>query len=141
METDLSIQEVARETGLSIDTLRYYERIELIEPVRRASSGHRRYTQEDISWITLLIRLRKTGMSIAQMIRFAHLRRQGSATITQRRIMLEDHQRSLEEQMQQLEQHMEALQHKITIYKEREAQQLAPSPSAPLADNTKEQVM
>src|SRR5436853_3774594 len=99
METDLSIQEVARETGLSIDTLRYYERIELIEPVRRASSGHRRYSQADISWIALLICLRKTGMSIAQMIRFAHLRRKGPETVTQRRTMLEEHQQELEEQM------------------------------------------
>ena len=132
MDTELSIQQVARETGLSIDTLRYYERIELIEPVRRASSGHRRYTQTDISWITLLICLRKTGMSIAQMVRFARLRRQGPATVTQRRMILEEHQQELEEQMHQLEQCMEALQRKITIYKEQETQQLASSaPSLP----------
>jgi DNA-binding transcriptional MerR regulator len=51
METDFSIQQVATRTGLSIDTLRYYERIGLIEPVKRASSGHRRYRQEDLDWI------------------------------------------------------------------------------------------
>src|SRR5437773_7532169 len=124
MDTELSIQQVDRETGLSIDTLRYYERIELIEPVRRASSGHRRYTRTDISWIALLMCLRKTGMSIAQMIRFAHLRRQGPETVTQRRMILEEHQQELEEQMQQLEQCMEALQRKIKIYKEQETQQL-----------------
>ena len=44
METEFSIQQVAELTGLSIDTLRYYERIGLLEKVRRASSGHRRYT-------------------------------------------------------------------------------------------------
>ncbi len=49
METELlTIQEVAKRTGLSIDTLRYYELIGLIEPVGRAQSGHRRYTQHDL---------------------------------------------------------------------------------------------
>lgn len=128
MNTELSIQQVAQQTGLSIDTLRYYERIGLLEPVNRASSGHRRYTQKDIEWIGLLIRLRKTGMPIAQMIQFALLRRQGPHTTTERRIMLEQHQQALEEQMRQMELHMEALQQKILRYREREALLLAPSP-------------
>ena len=122
METELSIQHVARETGLSIDTLRYYERIGLIAPVGRAASGHRRYSQEDLNWIYLLIRLRRTGMPIAQMVRFAQLRREGMSTVTERRILLEQHQNALEQQMQELEQHMLALQKKIAHYKELEEQ-------------------
>jgi DNA-binding transcriptional MerR regulator len=113
METELSIQQVAELTGLSIDTLRYYERIGLLEPVKRASSGHRRYRQKDIDWIGLLSNLRETGMPLAQMIHFAQLRRQGDVTASERLLMLEQHQRSLELQMQKLEQHMLALQHKI----------------------------
>ena len=62
MKTELTIQQVAKRTGLSIDTLRYYERIELLEPVGRAQSGHRRYTQQDLDWIDLLIGLRNTGV-------------------------------------------------------------------------------
>jgi len=127
METGLTIQQVAQQTGLSIDTLRYYERIGLLEPVGRARNGHRRYTQYDLAWIDLLIRLRDTGMPRAQMVRFAQLRRQGSATLTERRILLEQHQHSLEQHMQELEQHMAALQHKIARIKEREAQRDAAS--------------
>src|SRR5689334_15886809 len=82
MELAFSIQQVAEQTGLSVDTLRYYERIGLIEPVRRAENGHRRYGQHDIAWLQLLIRLRETGMPLAQMSRFAQLRRQGAATAT-----------------------------------------------------------
>jgi DNA-binding transcriptional MerR regulator len=123
METGLTIQQVAQQTGLSIDTLRYYERIGLLEPVGRAQNGHRRYTQHDLSWIDLLMRLRDTGMPRAQMVRFAELRRQGSATLTERRLMLEQHQHSLQQHMQELEQHLATLQHKITRLKELEAQQ------------------
>lgn len=113
METEFSIQQVAQQTRLSIDTLRYYERIGLIEPVQRASSGHRRYSQADLNWIALLIDLRETGMPLARMIHFAQLRRQGSATAAERLRILEEHQQFLEQQMQKLERHKAALQQKI----------------------------
>lgn len=113
METEFSIQQVADLSGLSIDTLRYYERIGLLEKVRRASSGHRRYTRRDVDWLALLINLRETGMPLAQMLHFAELRRQGDATATERLLLLEQHQRSLEQQMQKLQHHMTALQEKI----------------------------
>src|SRR5437899_1881664 len=60
---------------------------------------------------------------LAQMVRFAELRRQGSATLTERRLMLEQHQHSLQQHIQELEQHMATLQHKIARIKELEAQQ------------------
>jgi len=127
METELTIQQVAELTGLSIDTLRYYERIGLLEPVGRAQNGHRRYTRHDLAWIDVLIRLRNTGMPRTQMVRFAELRRQGSATLTERRLMLEQHQHSLQQHMQELEQHMAVLQQKIARLKELEALQDAAS--------------
>jgi len=127
METGLTIQQVAQQTGLSIDTLRYYERIGLLEPVGRAQNGHRRYTQHDLAWIDLLIGLRNTGMPRAQMVRFAQLRRQGSATLSERRLMLEQHQHLLEQHMQELERYMTALQQKIARLKVREAQRDAES--------------
>jgi DNA-binding transcriptional MerR regulator len=113
MDTEFSIQQVAQQTGLSIDTLRYYERIGLIEPVQRASSGHRRYSQADLNWIALLIDLRETGMPLARMTHFAQLRRQGTATAAERLRILEEHQQFLEQQMQKLERHKAALQQKI----------------------------
>ncbi len=127
METGLTIQQVAQQTGLSIDTLRYYERIGLIDPVRRAPSGHRRYTQHDVSRIDLIIRLRATGMPRAQMVRFVGLRRQGPATATERRILLEQHARAVERSMLKLEEHMAALRRKIASIKELEARHEATS--------------
>ena len=129
METTFSIQQVAELSGLSIDTLRYYERIGLLEPIGRAHNGHRRYTQQDLAWIDLLIRLRNTGMPRAQMRRFAELRRQGDVTLAERRHLLEEHQRSLEQHLRELEQHMAALQQKIARLREREAQRAHSSQS------------
>lgn len=140
METELSIQQVSQQTGLSIDTLRYYERIGLIEPVERASSGHRRYKQRDLEWIHLLIDLRETGMPIAQMVHFSQLRRQGAATATERLHMLEQHQLALEQQMQKLEHHRLALQRKIAHKKAFMAAQEVTSHSASTSDQSEGQV-
>ena len=112
MKTELTIQEVAKRTGLSIDTLRYYERIGLLEPIERSQSGHRRYTQQDLDWIDLLIGLRNTGMPLAQMARLAQLRRQGfAATLTERRLIYEHYQRTLR-------QHMTTVENKIAHLRE-----------------------
>jgi MerR family transcriptional regulator, aldehyde-responsive regulator len=64
----LSIQEVARRTGFSESALRYYERIGLIDPVPRATSGsHRRYAAETVDTLEALACLRSTGMGIDDM--------------------------------------------------------------------------
>ena len=59
-----SIQQVAQKTGLSIHTLRYYEKVGLLAPIQRGKNGHRQYSIEDIIWLEFLVRLRETGMSI-----------------------------------------------------------------------------
>ncbi len=136
MEREFSIQQIAHQTGLSIDTLRYYERIGLIEPVKRASSGHRRYRQEDLEWIGLLIDLRETGMPLTQMISFARLRHQGPATATERLLLLEQHQQALAQQMRKLEQHGTALKQKIVRKKASLAQRGIISQSAHTSDQS-----
>src|SRR5690348_8852888 len=87
----LSIAEVATLTGLSKDTLRYYEKARLIEAVVRSSGGQRRYAASDLDWLAFLLRLRATGMSIADMRRFADLRRDGDASVPSRLELLTRH--------------------------------------------------
>ena len=77
MTASLTIQQTAEACGLSVHTLRYYERIGLIKPIPRRSNGHRLYRAEDLNWIAFLLRLRATGMSIGEMQRYAQLREQG----------------------------------------------------------------
>lgn len=66
--TALTIQDVSRRSGLSEPTLRYYEKIGLIEHVERdESSGHRRYGPAVVARIEALACLRTTGMSVQDM--------------------------------------------------------------------------
>jgi DNA-binding transcriptional MerR regulator len=108
-----TIQEVVARTGLSVHTLRYYERAGLLPPVDRGASGHRRYTADDLNWIAFLLRLRATGMSMRQMRAYADLRRQGDATASARLALLEDHQQQVREHILELEDHLTAIEKKM----------------------------
>jgi DNA-binding transcriptional MerR regulator len=113
----LTIAEAAERTGVSTHTLRYYERIgALREPPERAPSGHRRYTERDLSWIELLTRLRATGMPIATMLRYAELARSGAATAAERRELLLGHRAEVAARVEQLRRDLELIDKKIEIY-------------------------
>lgn len=74
MPPPLKLADVVARTGLSADTLRYYEREGLVGPVAR-SSGQRRYTDDDVAWIGLVTCLRDAGLGIADLRRFTALLR------------------------------------------------------------------
>jgi len=104
-------------TGFSLDTLRYYERIGLIDPVHRAAGGHRRYTEDDLEWLDTLRCLRGTGMPIAQMKQFADQVRAGTHTVAERLAVLEEHDRSVAEHMAVLAEQRSKVQAKIAYYR------------------------
>lgn len=129
MDSDLSIAEVARRTGLTTHTLRYYERAGLIAPVARAPGGQRRYAASDLDWIGFLLRLRETRMPIGQMQAFARLRGHGNTTAPERRRMLEQHLAEVIATIDALQQSARLLQDKIDHYRTIEAfLQAAPLP-------------
>ena len=112
----LTIQEVARLTGLSTHTLRYYERIGLIHPIDREQNTRRCYTTDDVGWIDFLLKLRATGMSIKDMQRYAALQRKGDPTLPQRVEMLRALKASVEARMEELGEHLNLVNYKIDIY-------------------------
>jgi DNA-binding transcriptional MerR regulator len=114
----LTIAEVSERTGLSQDTLRYYEKAGLIEPVGRTSGNHRSYCADDLEWLAFLLRLRQTGMSIADMQHFAELRSAGPATIAERLSILREHQRCLQDRIRALRRSSKALDDKINTYQQ-----------------------
>jgi DNA-binding transcriptional MerR regulator len=102
---------------MTTHTLRYYERVGLIQPVGRASNGHRRYSLADEAWIEFLHCLRATNMPIRAMQRFAELRELGEAGSLERRKILEDHQSAIAEQIVELQRAHKILEHKIANYR------------------------
>ena len=117
MKTHLTIEEVAKQTGLTAYTLRYYERISLIAPIGRAAGGHRRYAASDMAWIAFLLRLRTTHMPIGMMQTFATLRGMGDATIPARRRLLEEHLQNTLAGIEAMRLSAKELQSKIDHYR------------------------
>ncbi|MCW7940979.1 MerR family transcriptional regulator [Streptomyces hygroscopicus] len=115
-QQSLTIAQVAERTGLTHDTLRYYEKAGLIERVGRTTGNQRRYQAADLAWLEFLLRLRETGMSIADMQRFAGLRARGDETVADRLSMLREHRAELAERIRALRRNAAALDDKIDHY-------------------------
>lgn len=121
MEEILTIQQVAQGTGLSVHTLRYYERCGLIAPIHRSSNGHRRYSAQDLRWIQFLNRLRLTGMPIREMQRYAELVRSQPEAYEERRQILLAHRETVAAEIRQLQDNLDVIEWKIQHYAELEA--------------------
>jgi DNA-binding transcriptional MerR regulator len=117
--SSLSIADVARATGTSAHTLRYYERAGLIAGVDRASSGHRRYDEDDLRWIEVLQRLRATGMPIRDVRRYAELVRAGEGNERDRFELLVAHRDRVQAQLAEVARHLEFIERKLAIYAQR----------------------
>ena len=113
----LSIQQFAARTGLSADTLRYYEKIGLLRHVARDASGFRVYGPRDLEWVTFILRLKDTGMPLEDITRYADLREQGETTLAARQALLEAHAARLQARLQRDQEHFDALQAKIKLYR------------------------
>lgn len=116
----LTIAEAAERTGLTPHTLRYYERDGLmLHEVGRTASGHRVYTDVDLAWVTMLTRLRATGMPIREMREYAALCRRGQGNEESRLALLQAHRSRVLEQLAEVTDHLGAIEEKIGIYRGR----------------------
>ena len=86
----MTITQASKKYDISVDTLRYYERIGLIPPVPRTSSGVRDYDEASCGWIELMKCMRAAGVQIEALIRYVALFRQGDETLEERRALLDE---------------------------------------------------
>ena len=112
----MKIGDLARRSGLSVHTIRYYERIGLLPRADRDASGHRDYDGSILIWIGFLDRLRTTGMPIREMRRYAALRAVGAGTGPERRALLEEHRERVRRHVAELTACLVVLDTKIDGY-------------------------
>jgi DNA-binding transcriptional MerR regulator len=120
VDEELSIGDVARETGLSVHALRYYEREGLMvsQHVARGTGGHRRYTPQDVYWLRICIKLRASGMPLSKIRHFAELVREGPGNEQQRLELLQEQQRHVENQLAELEECLRIITRKVGVYEQ-----------------------
>jgi len=112
----LSIGDMSRLCGVSTHTLRFYEAEGILLPAARAANGHRRYRRDDVLSLDFVLRLKLTGMPLADIRAYADLRSQGDSTLLQRLEMLRIHRQRLADQIEALTISASALDDKIDIY-------------------------
>ncbi|RYE89053.1 MAG: MerR family transcriptional regulator [Myxococcales bacterium] len=117
MDSTLTIAEAAAACGVTVDTLRYYEKIGLLARVPRSRSGHRRYGDAEVSWVRFLRKLHATGMPIRRMVQYARLARRGDATYAERRALLEAHRAEVVAKLDELTTSLALIDRKIALYR------------------------
>lgn len=109
-------REAADACGLTQTTLRWYERIGLLERVERGSDLRRRFTRGDLNWLLLISRLRATGMPVREMLRYAELARR-AGTERERLEIFEAHRCRITAALAVQQECLTVLDHKIEIYR------------------------
>jgi DNA-binding transcriptional MerR regulator len=111
----LRIGELAKASGLSAHSIRWYESRRLIPGVRRNVSGHRDFNEWHVAWLALLDRLKRTGMSIKQMVAYADLVRRGDSTLPQQRAMFAAHRERAAADLAMQQRALKHIDEKITF--------------------------
>lgn len=110
-----SIGQFSELSGFPIDTLRYYERQKLLFP-KRDENNRRVYSEKYVAWISFISCLKKTGMSIREMQKYAKLRYAGDQTIPERLVLLFNQLDNLHEEEKKIEDNIEFVEQKIKTY-------------------------
>ena len=117
----MKISDFAAHSGLSPDTIRYYERIGLLPRTVRDGGGRRSYGMDDLTWASFLKKLQAMEMPMRDRLEYSRLRTQGAATIAERRKMLEVHRAALIARQAELAGLIATLDEKIAHYCDMEA--------------------
>jgi DNA-binding transcriptional MerR regulator len=114
----VTIADAARRTGVSVHTLRYYERAGLVvTPVDRTTGGRRRYREPDLRWIVICTKLRATGMPISGICRYAELVAAGPGNEKERLALLESHRDEVLAKLAEIQENLKIIDHKIDVYR------------------------
>jgi DNA-binding transcriptional MerR regulator len=117
-DATLSIGQVATRTGLSVHTLRLYEREGLLTGPLRRVNGRRVYTEWDLQWLVNCTRFRASGMPLATLRRLAELVGEGPGNEAERLELLREHRQRVLDQLDVLTGALDLITSKISSYEE-----------------------
>ena len=115
----MTIKEAAEITGITIDNLRYYERIGLIPEVPRTASGIRDYDEVSLNWIDFAMRFKRGGMSLEAIREYIQLAMQGETTKPARKEILLEAKEELEKKMAEIQESLDVINYKLDIYEQK----------------------
>lgn len=111
-----SIKEVAEKTGLSIYTLRYYDKQGLLPFVSRNEAGYREFTDSDLNFIHTICCLKNTDMKIKDIKKYIGYCMQGAASIDDRKQLLLKHRQEVLAKQRLLADNLKEIDYKLNVY-------------------------
>lgn len=112
----MTIKEASEKTGISIDNLRYYERIGLIPEVPRNASGIRNYDDVSLSWIDFVMRFKRGGMALESIREYVQLALKGEGTKPARKVILLETREHLEAKKIEIQESLDVINYKLDTY-------------------------
>lgn len=113
-----TIKEVAGRVGESEHTIRYYCKIGLFPFLTRDKNGVRKFTEEDLEGVRIVLCLRDTNMPLAEIKRYMDLCKQGNETLSERLVIIREQRIRAEEQIKLIKQQIEHLKYKEQCYEQ-----------------------
>lgn len=114
----MNIKKISEISGVSADTIRYYEKIALIPPVKRNKNGVREFDDEDLKWIKFTRQMRNAGLSIEGLTHYLALFSEGRHTVPERKQLLSEQIAVLREKINDMTEAVERLEYKLDHYDE-----------------------
>lgn len=115
----MTIKQASDITGISIDNLRYYERIGLIPQVPRNSSGIRNYDDMILSWIDFVMRFKRGGMALEAIREYVQLALEGEETKAARKEILLEARENLEVKQAEIQESLDVINYKLDTYEQK----------------------
>ncbi len=112
----MRISEISKKCDISADTLRYYERIGLLPPIKRSESGIRDFSDLDVKRVEFIKCMRRAGLPIDVLIQYYSLVQQGEGTMEDRKAILIEHRAEIIARMKELQKTMDLIDYKISYY-------------------------
>ena len=112
----MKIAEVSERYSISLDTLRYYERIGLLPPVNRSKTGIRDYGEIDLKRVEFIRCMRSAGLPIEVLVEYVGLYQQGDQTLEARKEILREQREKLVAKMAEMQKTLDLLDYKIEMY-------------------------
>lgn len=113
---EYSISQVAREFGLQVSTLRYYDNIGLFTNLKKDSAGNRVFTEQDKDVIQFVLYLKKSGMQLTQIKEYIEWMHEGDSTIEKRLNMFKEQKKKVLKDMENLKETLSLLEFKEWYY-------------------------
>lgn len=111
-----SIKDISKISGLSIYTIRFYDKQGLLPFVSRNKSGNRAFTESDLDLFKMICCLKKTGMQIKDIKKYIDLCMEGASTIDLQKKSLLEHQKEIIHQIDTLNENLNLINSKVKIY-------------------------